>query len=141
MQTHLARSQKGLTLIELMAVMAIVAILGAISISIYKDHMVRARLQDAKVALETVRAEQEQFRAEFGRYSAPNTLNFFAGNATVNYGDYQISMPAQNNSTFTAQAAPQTARQSFANNQKYGGWLNITDNGTKNSQARAGTWP
>jgi Tfp pilus assembly protein PilE len=124
-----------------MAVMAIVAILGAISISLYRDHMVRARLQDAKVALETVRAEEEQFRAEFGRYCPPNTLNFFAGNATVNYGDYQVSMPAQNNSTFTAQATPQTARQGFANSPRYGGWLNINDNGTKSSQAKAGTWP
>ncbi len=141
MQTHLPRSQKGLTLIELMAVMAIVAILGAISIVSYRSYMVRARLQDAKVALETVRAEQEQYRAEFGRYCAPNTLTFFGGAVNINVGDYLISMPAQNNSLYTAQATPQTARQSFANTPKYGGWLTIDQDGGRNSQASPGSWP
>ena len=137
------KNMKGLTLIELMMVVAIVGILGAISIVSYRAYMVRARLQDAKVGLETVRAEEEQFRAEFGRFCAPNTLNFFGGNAQVDVGDYRLTFTAQNNTSYTVQATPNpvNGRQGIAASARYGGWVSINDDGDRDSQARANTWP
>lgn len=142
MRIYMTRSQRGLTLIELMTVVVIVGILAAVSIVSYRSYMVRARLQDAKVALETVRAEEEQYRAEFGRYCAPNTLTYFGGAAQVDVGDYRISFTAQNQTNYKVQATPNPVdgRQSFARNRRYGGWLTL-NHGDRDSQARGGTWP
>jgi type IV pilus assembly protein PilE len=141
-QTHLTRNQRGITLIELLTVVAIVGILAAVSIVSYRSYMVRARLQDAKVALETVRSEEEQYRSEFGLYCAPNTLNFFGGAAQVDVGDYRIQFTAQNQTNYRVQANPQTVRQSFARNPKYGGWISINQNGDRDHEPGGQSrWP
>jgi type IV pilus assembly protein PilE len=133
--------RRGLTLIELVAVLAIVAILAGIAVTSYRSYLVRARLQDAKVALETVRAEEEQYRAEFGHYCAPNTLTFFGGANQVDVEDYRITFNVTAPTSFTAQATPLTSRQSFANNQKYGGWITIDQDGNKSHQSGLNRWP
>lgn len=136
------KNKKGLTLIELIAVVAIVAILATIAVTSYRGYLVRARLQDAKVALETVRAEEEQFRAEFGHFCAPNTLNFFGGAAAVNMDDYQVSFTVSTPTSFTVRATPPAGgRQDIAASLKYGGWIEIDEDGNRNSQARPNTWP
>jgi len=148
MKSYITGNSRGLTLVELIMVVAIVAILGAISIVSYSSYMVRARLQDAKVALETVRAEQEQFRAEFGRYTTPNSLNFFGGQNAISlatalpwgdgndYGVYFLGAPTTAN--YTLRADPLTARQQKT---KYGGWISIDQNGTRDSDNDPGRWP
>jgi type IV pilus assembly protein PilE len=137
------RKSQGMTLIELLAVVAIVAILATVAVVSYRGHLVRARLQDAKVALETVRAEEEQYRAEFGQYCAPNTLNFFGGAAQVDVGDYQLSFTAQTSTSYRVQANPNPVdgRQGIASSSRYGGWISIDQDGERDSQAQPGTWP
>ena len=63
------KSKKGITLIELLAVILIVGILAAVAIPSYTGYMQRARRADAKTALEQVRAAQEMWRAERGCYA------------------------------------------------------------------------
>jgi len=147
MRIYDLRTEKGLTLIELLAVVAIVGILASLAVMSYRGYLVRARLQDAKVALETVRAEEEQFRAEFGYFCPPNSLNYFGGVHPLNIGDYSIqftepaAIPAQM-SSFTVRATPPAGgRQDFASSSKYGGWIEIDEAGSRNSQARANAWP
>ena len=137
------RNSQGLTLIELLAVVAIVAILATVAVVSYRGHMVRARLQDAKVALETVRAEEEQYRAEFGHYCAPNTLNFFGGGVQVDVGDYRLSFTAQTGTSYRVQANPNpvNGRQGIAASPRYGGWVSIDQDGDRDSQAQSGSWP
>ena len=140
-----------MTLIELLAVVAIVAILASVAVVSYRGYIVRARLQDAKVALETVRAEEEQYRAEYGHYCAHNTLVYFRGTqppaaapASVTVGDYQVQFtkePAAGDDTYTVRATPTTARQQIGASSKYGGWIEIDQDGTRDSEASAGTWP
>jgi type IV pilus assembly protein PilE len=141
MRMHMTRSQRGLTLIELMAVVVIVGILAAVSIVSYRSYMVRARLQDAKVALETVRAEEEQYRAEFGRYCAPNTLTYFGGAAQVDVGDYRITFTVTAPTSFSVRATPLTTRQSFAKTPKYGGWISIDEDGSRAHESGQSRWP
>jgi len=107
------RSRKGITLIELLIVVAIVAILAGVGIPMYSSYMVRARRSDAKTALEQLRAAQEMRRAERGGYEI--TANIAAlrttwGAPAATVGDYNITMVATT-STYTGTATPNTSRQ------------------------------
>jgi type IV pilus assembly protein PilE len=55
------RSNEGFTLIELMIVVAIVAILASIALPAYSEYVTRGRLSEAHSALLTKRVELEQF--------------------------------------------------------------------------------
>ena len=105
-------NNKGLTLIELLAVVVIVAVLAAISIPIYTGQMVRARRADAKTSLEQVRAAQEMRRAEYGSYSTDlAALGTSWGAPAARVGDYDIDFTVANANSFTARATPWTGRQ------------------------------
>ena len=54
-------AQKGITLIELMVVVAIVAILASIGIPAYNDYVTRGKVAEATSALSTGRVRMEQF--------------------------------------------------------------------------------
>jgi type IV pilus assembly protein PilE len=135
------KRSKGFTITELVITMAIIGILSAIIIPMYTNHIRRARRSDAKVALEDVRAMEEQFRAENGNYTTdPNNLVSFgwpndgAGGADVyEPGDYAITL-AGDPSTFTARATPRLGtRQDRTDGGQAQGWVEIDDNGTKTS--------
>ncbi len=104
-------NRKGMTLIELLIVITIVAILAAIAVPLYTGYMVRARRADAKTALEQIRASQEMRRAEYGEYSTDiDALATSWGGPSSKVGDYNISLVASANS-FTATATPWAGRQ------------------------------
>jgi type IV pilus assembly protein PilE len=128
-------NKKGITLVELLIVIVIVGILAAIAIPSYTNYMVRARRADAKTALEHVRAAQEMWRAERGRYAidaggntAETILRNTMGAPAAQVGDYGWAFIVKTTAGFTAQATPNTTRQ--AND----GWLRIDQNGTKTSE-------
>jgi type IV pilus assembly protein PilE len=64
------KGKKGVTLIEVMVVVAIVGLLAAIAIPAYNDYITRSRRSEAFTALMTVRAAQEMYRAEKGFYAS-----------------------------------------------------------------------
>ena len=108
-------SNKGMTLVELLIVVVIVAILAAIAIPVYTGYLQRARRADAKTALEQVRAAQEMWRAEKGSYATDfggNTAqirlqNTMGAPATTISPYYAWSFVAgYTGTTFTAQAVP-----------------------------------
>ncbi len=119
------KSVKGITLIELLIVVAMVGILAAIASPIYTGYLTRARRADAKTALEQVRAAQEMWRAEKGSYSISvaqlqNTMG--APDSTVGY--YTWAFTAATSVGFTAVATPTGV-------QVPDGPLSIDQNGTK----------
>lgn len=71
--------QKGFTLVELMIVIAIVAILAGIALPSYQSQATKSRRADAKIALEKAAAMQEQFYFLQNAYS--NDVNNLGGNA------------------------------------------------------------
>lgn len=134
-QIRIARSVKGITLIELLIVIAVVGILAAIASPIYTNYITRARRSDAKTALEQVRAAQEMWRAEKGCYAntggaaaamALLQTTFGAPSATVGYYTWSFTGTLTGN-TFTAQAVPSGPQLK----DNPGGTLFINYNGAK----------
>jgi type IV pilus assembly protein PilE len=68
-----ARSQ-GMTLIELMIVVIVVAILGTVAVSSYRSYLIRANRTEARMALLRVQAAQEKFFLQNNRYASNSEL-------------------------------------------------------------------
>jgi type IV pilus assembly protein PilE len=73
------RSTAGFTLIELMIVVAIIAILGAIAIPSYNSHVLRGKRAEGRSALMDLAAREERYFSDNNRYTA-NLAN-------LNYAD------------------------------------------------------
>ncbi|MFX1555470.1 MAG: type IV pilin protein [Promethearchaeota archaeon] len=132
------RNNKGFTLTELIITVAIIGILAAIVVPMYTNHIRRARRSDAKVALENVRAMEEQFRAERGSYTtvADDLISFGwpddggGGAGAYEPGDYAITLEAHA-SGFLARATPRAGTRQFNSDGGAAGWLTIDATGEK----------
>ena len=103
------RRQRGITLLELMMVVAIVGILSAIAIPTYRQYVVRASRADAKTALLQTAQRLERCYTNSTPYAynsatctATVTLPF-----TVSGGKYIVSQTALNPQDYTIIATPQ----------------------------------
>ncbi len=56
-----ARRQRGVSLLELMAVVGIVAILASVAIPTYRQYLIRTQRSEAKIALLQLQTAQEKF--------------------------------------------------------------------------------
>ena len=136
-------NQRGMTLIELVIVVAIVGILAAVAIPIYSGSRSRGYLTEAKRALLTVYQEEENYKAEHGVYSTGGVIPFFKNGSPVSVGEYNVAFQSGPTATaYTARATPKTGGKMVYNaNNKYTGWLEIDQDGQKNSQSVANDWP
>jgi type IV pilus assembly protein PilA len=80
------KNQKGFTLIELMIVVAIIAILAAISISQYQDYEIRSQVSEGSSLADGVKTAVGEFYNNYGRF--PNVTS---GSANVSLG---LAVPA-----------------------------------------------
>lgn len=95
---------RGFSLIELMLVVAVVAILGSIAVNSYRNNVIASNRTEGRAALAQTAASLEKCRALYGRYDNNNcnvTLPFFTES---NY--YRIESTAMTGSTFTLTATP-----------------------------------
>lgn len=99
----------GFTLVEVMIVMAIVAILASIAVPAYNDSVNRGRHSDALIALEKAAAMQEQHYFQNSQYAANiDDLGGVSGTLTSPEGHYVItttSTAVANDFTLTATAS------------------------------------
>jgi len=65
--------QKGFTLIELMIVVAIIAILAAIAIPAYQDYLVRTQVSEGAVLADGAKTAVAEFYSNTGRYPEANS--------------------------------------------------------------------
>lgn len=139
-QTTNRRRQFGVTLIELMVVVAIIAIISAFAYPSYQRYVIKAKRTVAQNALLQIADRQQQFFMDNKRFTADLTdLGFLAdphvvdddGNTTV-AGDaqavYSLSLSNVTATTWTITAAPLNGQLT---RDTYCGSLSITQAGTK----------
>jgi type IV pilus assembly protein PilE len=103
-----ASREAGVTFVELMAVVLIIAILGVIAIPSYRDYTIRAHRTEGKAALLRLATNQERFYLQNHRYS--DTVDGSLGFAMPQSenGVYAITVATTNGWTqdYSATATP-----------------------------------
>jgi type IV pilus assembly protein PilA len=77
------KNQKGFTLIELMIVVAIIAILAAIAISQYQDYVIRSQVSEGSSLADGVKTAIGEFYNNYGRFPTAATSD----NASLGLAD------------------------------------------------------
>lgn len=99
---------KGMTLIELLIVVAIVGILASVALPSWNSQVQKARRADARNTLLLVQIEQEKYRADNGSYaSSMSALGLSTYNSTSR-DYYNVSIVSSSATAFVASAAPNT---------------------------------
>ncbi len=76
MNSHTARTQRGLTLIELMITLVIVAILAGIALNTYRDSVRKGHRRAAQTAMMDIVNRQQQFFVANRTYATAAQLNY-----------------------------------------------------------------
>jgi type IV pilus assembly protein PilE len=95
---------KGFTLIELMVVVAIVAILTTIAYPSYRDYVIRGQLVDATQGLAAVRANMERYFQDNRTYLPVGAFTPPCAAAPVASGKFTINCPGSTAISYTATA-------------------------------------
>jgi type IV pilus assembly protein PilE len=109
-----SRRARGFSLIELMIVIAVIAIVSTLAITSYKRYVMRANRTEARLALLSIQASQEKFFLQNNQYAQslataiaapPAGLGVALDVAGVTLGGhYTVSFTAATPTTYTVQA-------------------------------------
>ena len=104
MQTNVHRpAQRGITLIELMVVVAIVAILGTVAVANYRSQALRANRAEGKTALLRIQAQQEKYYLSMNQYT--NNLTQLNVPGSTERGHYTVTVELRSEGqAYTARA-------------------------------------
>lgn len=124
------KSQKGITLIELMIVVVIVAILASIAVPSYSAYIVRGNRRAAQAAMMEIATRQHQFFAANRAYASAADLGYtLPTEVSANYA-YSVTLTAGPPPGFTITMTP-------SGRQAADGALTLTSAGVKGP---AGKW-
>jgi type IV pilus assembly protein PilE len=107
MNTSNRRRMAGVTLLELMAVVMVIGILGMIALPSYRQYVMRAQRTEAKTALLQLQTNQERFylaNRTYGGTADLAALGFPTGK-TEN-GTYALTIAGADTNTYTVTATP-----------------------------------
>lgn len=102
------RATTGFSLIELLIVMAIIAILAAVAVPSYQDSVLRGRLVDATNALSAMRARMEQYYQDNRTYVGGPCAT------AESAGTFTIDCSAVAATSYTARAVGSSSTNGFA---------------------------
>lgn len=133
----------GFSLVELMIVVAIVAILAAVAVPAYFNHLMRSRQSAVVSELMAIKAAQERFFAEQGGYAGKmNTDDFeYATGAIYTSGFYQYWITANTSGIVTSGAITANAKGDLNGDGNFNDrWqLSIDDPGAQPQHDDSGT--
>lgn len=123
-------TQRGFTLIELMIVVAIVAILVAIAYPSYTKYVQRGNRSEGIALLNDAVARMERYYAQNNTYAPADLTVLGYANAapTSASGKYQLKMPTATATAYSFQVVPQGTQANDAC-----GTLSIAQDGAKTS--------
>lgn len=99
-----ARAQRGFTLAEVMAVLAVTGVVAGVALPSYQGALLKGRRADAIGALGRLQAAQERMRAHHGLYSAD--LGALGLAALSEQGFYRLQVDLQGPDAYEARATP-----------------------------------
>lgn len=128
--------QRGFGLVELMVVVAIIAILSAIGYPMYLEHKVKSSRADAHTGLSKAAQAQERYFTDNDTYAATITALRGFDNDQTEHGLYTLSVecPAGCANGFVLVATP-----NFTNDKDDCRTLTLTSTGEKNNRGPGGT--
>lgn len=97
-----------MTLVELLIVVAIVAILASAALPSWNSQVQKARRADAKNTLIFVQVEQEKYRADNGSYASSMSALGLSTYNSASRDYYNISIVSNSETAFVASATPNT---------------------------------
>ncbi|WGL18192.1 type IV pilin protein [Microbulbifer bruguierae] len=115
------KAQRGFTLIELIIVVAIIALLAGIAWPSYQEHVKTTRRADAQGALMALAQAMERHFTDKGTYSGAADNNgiptIFAGEAPLDGGAkfYNLRITAADGTSYTLQAQPKNGQAGDGN--------------------------
>jgi type IV pilus assembly protein PilE len=133
---YAVRHQKGVTLIELLLVMVIIAILGGIAIPAYKNYVVKTNRSAAKACLSEYAQFMERYYTTNLTYAgaSPGSIGC-ASDANLNVAyNFTVSVNVNSPRLYTVTATPVSA-QSTRDTQC--GTLTLNESGTKTKSGTA----
>jgi type IV pilus assembly protein PilE len=124
---------RGFTLVEMMIVVAVVAILAAIALPSYQSHLRKSKRAEAQAFMMAFAARQQQLMVDTRAFGSSISAVGIPVPANVS-ASYTLSMPAPGTADFTLTLTPNADQAS-----EKCGTLAIDQNGTKTA-ATAGCW-
>jgi type IV pilus assembly protein PilE len=107
------RQAKGFTLIELMIVVAVVAILGAIALPGYNNYVMRSKISEAVANLSDMRVKMEQYFLDHRTYVGACAAGTVAPTPTGKYFTYACPTLTATTYTITATGIATQAMDGF----------------------------
>ncbi len=101
------KRETGFTIIELMIVVVIISVLGAVALPAYQDYILRSRLAEAYANLGEMSAKLEQFYQDNRTYAGACTVSGTVANlpTAANAKHFDFTCPTLTATGFTVQAA------------------------------------
>ena len=101
---------RGVTLVELLIVLAVAALLATLAVPSYRMHVLRAQRSAAMTALLDVATAQERFHLQHGRYALDSELSSappdgLGKSSDAGSGRYRITIEAAGTADFIVSAA------------------------------------